>query len=224
VLEAADYLDCASAEALTVRPLLVVMTGLSGTGKSTVARRLARALGASRFTSDIVRKELAGVEGPAPAAWGEGIYRPEWTAATYDRLFALAGERPALGQPVVLDATFLDASLRDRAAAVAAGAGARLLLVETVCDETTVAARMATRAAGGNSPSDATLATFQRQRAAARTSPPPIPDGALHVQVDTAAGVPVLLDQVFATLASEGMILPLVPAAAWGAPIANARE
>ena len=63
--EATDYLDLASGAALTVQPVLVAMTGLSGTGKSTVARRLARALGARLFASDVVRKELAGIEGPA---------------------------------------------------------------------------------------------------------------------------------------------------------------
>ena len=42
---AVEYLDLATAAVLTVRPVLIAMTGLSGTGKSTVARRLARALG-----------------------------------------------------------------------------------------------------------------------------------------------------------------------------------
>ena len=122
--EATDYLDLASAAALTVRPVLVVMTGLSGTGKSTVARRLARALGARLFASDIVRKELAGIEGPAPAAWGEGIYRPEWTGATYDRLFALAEASLRAGTPVILDAAFLATEQRTGAAAVG-GSGQR---------------------------------------------------------------------------------------------------
>ena len=100
--------------------MLVLMTGLSGTGKSTVARRLARAFGACRFASDDVRKDLAGITGAAPAPWGEGIYRPEWTRATYDRLFALAEAHLCNGASVVLDASFLDAEQRALAAAVAA--------------------------------------------------------------------------------------------------------
>ena len=59
--EATDCLDLAGGAALTVQPVLVAMTGLSGTGRSTVARRLARALGA-RPPPDVVRKELAGIE------------------------------------------------------------------------------------------------------------------------------------------------------------------
>ena len=116
-LKAADYLDLATASAATMRPMLVLMTGLSGTGKSTVARRLARAFGACRFASDDVRKDLAGITGAAPAPWGEGIYRPEWTRATYDRLFALAEAHLCKGASVVLDASFLAAEQRALAAA-----------------------------------------------------------------------------------------------------------
>jgi len=216
---AADYLDCASAAALTVRPVLVVMTGLSGTGKSTVARRLARALGARLFTSDVVRKELAGIEGAAPAAWGEGVYRPEWTKATYDRLFALAEASLVNGMPVVLDATFLDAEQRIGAADVALRAGTRLVLVETICDESTVAARLAARSQRGNSPSDATLATYRRQRDAIAANPPPVPPGAVVVQVNTAGTMPVSLDPVLVALARLEVVLPVMLSALASTPV-----
>jgi predicted kinase len=202
--EAVHYLDLAGAAALSVQPVLIAMTGLSGTGKSTVARRLARALGARLFASDVVRKELAGVAGPAPAAWHEGIYRPEWTRATYDR---------RAGMPVVLDAAFLDAEQRAGAAAVAARTQARLVLVETRCDEETVAARLAARAARGGSPSDATLSTFRHQLAALRAAPPMVPAGAVTVRVDTTAAAPGMLDVVFGALTDEGIVHPSVPAA-----------
>ena len=218
-VEAADYLDCASAAALTIRPVLVVMTGLSGTGKSTVAQRLARTLGARSFASDVVRKDLAGIDGAASAAWEEGIYRPDWTKATYDRLFALAGASLSAGVPVVLDATFLDADQRAGAVAVAARARAPLMLVETVCDQATVAARLATRAERGDSPSDATLATFRRQLAAMTAAPPQVPDHAVVVQVTTATGLPGALDPVFAALVKMGIVLPTMLTAWMGEPV-----
>ena len=209
-MKAADYLDLATSAALTVRPALIVMTGLSGTGKSTVARRLARALGAPLFASDVVRKQLAGVAGAAPAAWQGGIYRPEQTAATYDRLFALAGEQLAAGKPAVLDAAFLTAGQRAGAAALAARDAVPLLVVETICDEAEVAARLAARSAAGTSPSDATLATYRQQRAALDAAPPPLPAGALAVQVDTSGGLPISLDPVFSVLREAGIVLPVV--------------
>lgn len=207
-VEAADYLDMASAAALTTRPLLIAMTGLSGTGKSSVARRLARALGARLFVSDLVRKELAGVEGAAPAAWGEGIYRADWSRATYDRLFALAAERLGAGIPVVLDAAFLSSEQRAAAAAVAARAGVPFLLAETVCDAETVAERLAARSARGGSPSDATVEIFRQQQAMAAAAPPAVPLGAWHTQIDTSGHPPVTLDPVYALLAREGISIP----------------
>ena len=210
--EATDYLDLASGAALTVQPVLVAMTGLSGTGKSTVARRLARALGARLFTSDVVRKELAGIEGPAPAAWGEGIYRPEWTGATYDRLFALAEASLRSGTPVILDAAFLATEQRTGAAEAAARANAQLVLVETVCDEETVAARLAARAVQADSPSDATLSIFRQQLASVKAASPQVPDGALAIQIDTTSGTVGILDAVFAGLVKARIVAPVVPA------------
>jgi aminoglycoside phosphotransferase family enzyme/predicted kinase len=209
--EATDYLDLASAAALTVRPVLVAMTGLSGTGKSTAARRLARALGARLFASDLVRKELAGIEGPAPAAWGEGIYRPEWTGATYDRLFALAEASLRVGTSVILDAAFLSTEQRTGAAAAAARANVQLVLVETVCDEETVAARLAARAVQGHSPSDATLSIFRQQLTSVKAVSPQVPDGALAIQIDTTSGIVGVLDAVFAGLANARIVAPVVP-------------
>jgi aminoglycoside phosphotransferase family enzyme/predicted kinase len=213
MVEATDYLDLASATALTVRPVLVAMSGLSGTGKSTVARRLARALGVRLFASDVVRKELAGIEGPAPAAWGEGIYRPEWTGATYDRLFALAAASLRSGTPAILDAAFLSTEQRTGAAETAARANVQLVLVETVCDEDTVAARLAARAVQGRSPSDATLSIFRQQQASVKAVSPQVPDGALAIQIDTTSGTVGILDAVFAGLVNASIIAPVVPAA-----------
>jgi aminoglycoside phosphotransferase family enzyme/predicted kinase len=209
--EAADYLDLASTATLTVRPALIVMTGLSGTGKSTVARRLARALGARRFASDVVRKALAGFDGSAPAAWGKGIYRPELTRATYDQLFALAEDRLAMGEPVVLDATFLDPDQRAAAAAAASRHNVPLVLVETTCDEATVATRLAARTKHGQAVSDASFATYLRQRAAITASPPSVPPGAMHIRSDTEGPLPISLEGVWAALARQELVQPNVP-------------
>ena len=112
----------------------------------------------------------------------------------------------------MIDATFLAAGRRQQAAAVAARAGAPLVLVETVCDEAVVEARLAARAARGDSPSDATIATYRRQRAEASASPAPVPAGAIVVQVDTSANAPVVLDPVLAALGRAGIVVAsLVP-------------
>lgn len=210
-VKAADYVDLAATAALTARPMLIMMTGLSGTGKSTVARRLSRALGAPLFVSDVVRKELAGAEGAAPAAWQEGIYDPAWTQATYAHLFALAEAQLVRGVPVILDAAFLTTEQRRGAAAAATRCDVPLVVVETVCDEETVATRLAARANEGTSPSDATLATYQRQRAAVTGAPPLVPGGALAVRVDTSGEIPNSLDSVWTALRGAELVLPVTP-------------
>ena len=205
-VEAADYLDLATAAAVTVRPALIAMTGLSGTGKSTVAAALARALDAPIFASDIVRKELAGQIGPAPAAWEQGLYAPERVEATYERLWELSMQTLAGGRPAILDATFLDGERREKLASVAKSAGVPLVLLETICAEETAMARIRTRARRGDSRSDATVEIYRRQRATALASPPPIPSGAIHVPVDTDFGVPVDLDAVLVALRREAIV------------------
>jgi uncharacterized protein len=211
VADAADYLDLATAAAVTVRPALIAMTGLSGTGKSTVAAALARALDAPIFASDVVRKELSGEAGPAPMAWEQGLYAPERVEATYERLIGLATQALAASHTAILDATFLEGKRRERLAAVSRSAGVPLVLVETVCEEEAAVGRILMRARRGDSRSDATVEVYRRQRAAALASPPPVPSGAVHVLVETDAGGPVDLDPVLAALRGKAIIAARVP-------------
>jgi hypothetical protein len=106
-------------------PTLAAVGGLSGAGKSSVARAIAPGLepapGAVILRSDEIRKRLAGVapSEPAPAQ----AYAPEATAGTYAAMFETARKLLAAGCAVVLDATFLDPAMRARAEQLAAEAG-----------------------------------------------------------------------------------------------------
>jgi len=93
---------------------LVLMCGLSGSGKSFLARRLAPRMPALRLRSDVARKVHAGLapDEPAGAAVGEGLYAPEHTEALYAWLAGLSAELLAGGEHVIVDATFLDARRR----------------------------------------------------------------------------------------------------------------
>jgi len=151
----AAYLHVAARDAILCGPAVIAMTGLSGTGKSTVAGPLARVLGAEHIRSDVVRKALAGVSGAAPAAWQAGIYAGDVTEATYRALIDAGREAVAAGRPAVLDATFLDGRWREEAAAMARQAGVPFLLVETVTGPAVLEARLAERSRRGANPSDA---------------------------------------------------------------------
>ncbi|MFC6734896.1 AAA family ATPase, partial [Halolamina salina] len=84
--------------------MLVLVCGLPGTGKSTVAERIAELLPARMLRTDVVRKEL----------FPEPTYEAEESAAVYDELFDRARDRLDAGEHVVLDATFRRRRLRQR--------------------------------------------------------------------------------------------------------------
>jgi predicted kinase len=93
------------------RPCVVLIGGLPGTGKSTLARSLAEHAGFDLIRSDVVRKELVGgADGPArQKVRGDsesGIYSPEWTERTYEECLDRASAALFEGRRVVVDATF----------------------------------------------------------------------------------------------------------------------
>jgi aminoglycoside phosphotransferase family enzyme/predicted kinase len=110
---------------------LVLVGGLPGTGKSTVADGLADLLGAERVSSDALRRELAGLSPDRiDADHNGGLHGEEQTAATYAAMRARAAELLARGESVVLDAPWSDAAERVRATELAADADAQLTGLE----------------------------------------------------------------------------------------------
>jgi len=96
-------------------PKLFVVFGLSGTGKSTLARALSEKTLSEWIPSDIVRKTLAGI---APTEhqfepFEKGIYCKEYTDKTYKKMIEIAKEALKKGRDVVLDATFRERAYRD---------------------------------------------------------------------------------------------------------------
>lgn len=90
--------------------MIVVVMGLSGSGKSFLASLLHEKFGFEWIRSDQVRKELAGVEPTqkVKVPYGEGIYSQEWTQRVYKEMVRRAKEKAEEGKDVVLDATFLE--------------------------------------------------------------------------------------------------------------------
>jgi aminoglycoside phosphotransferase family enzyme/predicted kinase len=101
-------------------PRLVVMTGLMGSGKTAVARRLSRE-DAIIVRTDAVRRQVAGVpwHHRGGAGFGEGLYTPDMTRRTYARCLEIARELLSVQWSAILDGVYGRRAERDAARGIA---------------------------------------------------------------------------------------------------------
>ena len=156
------YLVAALGYLRPVRPRLVAIGGLSGTGKSTLAYAIAPGLGGPAggrvIRSDVLRKRLAGV---APETRLPGsAYGRQASRAVYAALCDGAAAALAAGQPVIADAVFAAPEERAAIAAVAAKAGVPFHGLWLEAPAGLLEARIAARAGDA---SDATVEVLRRQ-------------------------------------------------------------
>ena len=189
----AHYMDLARQFSQPSLPLLIVMHGLSGSGKSTVAAQLAGALRAVRVRSDVERKRLFGLA-PLARSQGRDIYTAEATQRTYARLHELAGSILAAGYSCILDATYLKRAERDAARASAGAHPVVVLACEAAAEvlEQRVAARHA--ALTDAAEADLHVLAMQRQWREA----PGADEAVLHLSTDEAWDVQRLLQAIAA--------------------------
>jgi aminoglycoside phosphotransferase family enzyme/predicted kinase len=123
--EAKRYFDLAGRLITPGTPRLVAIGGVSGTGKSVLARGLAGLIepppGAVIIRSDVVRKHLFGAD--ETTALPESAYQPDVTERVYGMLASTAQRVLAQGCSVVLDAAYLQESERTEIAQSAASCG-----------------------------------------------------------------------------------------------------
>jgi hypothetical protein len=179
-----DYLHLAEDYTDELGPRLILLVGgLMGTGKSTLAEQLGKLLSAEVIHSDMLREQPPSAEANQDISpqFGKGNYALEARMETYKSLMAEAASSFVRNDVVVLDATFCTTATRGLALDLARSCGAELLQLECTCPRDIAIGRIADRISAGGSSSEALPEFYDLQAAEAASA---LPSTAL-VKVDT---------------------------------------
>ena len=148
-------------------PALVLMCGLPASGKSWLAERTARILGAALHRSDVLRRRIAGEDGKLPegrhrGAYDQGRYAPDAKQRTYDALLADARRDLADGRTCIVDGSFVQARWRRPFADLAGELGVPYVLFEPFTTPEVAKERLERRALDPREPSEADWNVYLR--------------------------------------------------------------
>lgn len=147
------------------RPCLVAMHGFSASGKTWLSDRLVPRLPAIRVRSDVERKRAYGLDETeaSGSSVGEGIYRPVARREIYSVLAVAAETCLRLGLHVIVDASFLYRTDRQRFSEVASMLDASFIIVDTHAEPEELLRRVRVRVsdAGDASEADANVLRYQ---------------------------------------------------------------
>jgi len=161
------YLELATAYAQPQTARLIIMRGLSASGKSTVSQQLLETLGAIRIRSDVERKRLFGIDltnnlssDKTPNEIDSGIYSAQASLQTYIKLAELASEIIRSGYSVIVDAAFLKHEQREPFQLLASRLAVSYIIMEVTAPAEVLRQRINKRK---NDVSDADLVVLEHQ-------------------------------------------------------------
>jgi aminoglycoside phosphotransferase family enzyme/predicted kinase len=150
----------------SLKPCLIVFSGLMGAGKSTLARELSFELGLDLLSSDILRKELAGLPKGEHRrdGYNQGIYSFDFTRETYREMFRRAEEVLRCGRGAIMDASFSRRVDRAEAESLARRMGVRCTLFHAECPDDVARQRLEARRDEPGEASDGRWELYHRQK------------------------------------------------------------
>lgn len=159
------YINLACDYIKPTEPCLIIMRGLSGSGKSYLATELAQTLPAIHLNSDVTRKRLTGHTPSArtKSDIGGGIYTPQISYKTYQTLLQNAEIALKAGFSVIVDATFLHAESLEKQQALAQQLNIAFVILDIQVSTECLRKRIEKRLAIAKDPSEADLDVLELQ-------------------------------------------------------------
>lgn len=159
--EVIRYIDLALSYTEEKEVFLAITHGFSGSGKSTCALMMVEQYGALRIRSDVERIRM--FERSGGDGLEEGIYTPDATISTYERLLELAVFVYEGGYPVIMDATFLKQWQRRLFLELSSEVEIPFLILNLQCDTKILRNRIEERSSTGIDISEADLNVLEKQ-------------------------------------------------------------
>ncbi len=143
--KATTYFDLAYTYAARLEtPTLIIMSGLTGTGKSSIVSKAASYLGAQVIRSDAIRKEFVNIPKSEHRfeEYKQGIYANEITEKIYQKALQIAANILKKGYSVIIDASFKKRKYRNQAYETALNLNTDFFVIECTCPSDIVRKRL----------------------------------------------------------------------------------
>lgn len=192
------YCDMALRQTRQQTPTLIVMHGLTGSGKTWLSSKLASELPAIRVRSDIERKRMLGLDelADSESGVGEGIYSEDASRDTYGWLQRIAEIVLCAGHSIILDAAYLKIAERDKVRKLATRCGSQYILVQTCAREETLRKRICKRSNLGHDASEAGLDVLKYQQRHAEQLTAGEHHSALRICTDDEINIAALVERI----------------------------
>ncbi len=155
------YIKLALSYANKPSPVLFLMHGVSGSGKSYLSQQLLECSGAIRIRSDVERKRLHrefSLKGEKLELYGN-----EMNVHTFNHLKVLTKKLLKAGETVIVDATFIRERTRNNYFKMANKLGIEIRIIACRCDQEVMKQRLEQRQQEGADPSDADVRIMLQQ-------------------------------------------------------------
>ncbi len=160
-----DYLQLACSYTQTTKPLMIIMHGVSGSGKSWLSEQIINHCQTIRLRSDVERKRLHNLpaQQKSDSRLNSGLYDQTSSDMTYQHLLQLAIEVINADYSVIVDATFLQLQQRKLFSQQAEQLNIAFLIIHTQTDKQTLLKRIKARTKQTDNVSEADQSVLENQ-------------------------------------------------------------